>query len=983
MGTLEVLLDGRALGLGRPKQRALLAVLLLDANQAVSVDRLIEELWGDEPPKSARHGLEVYVSGLRKVIGADRIRTADPGYLLRVEPGELDFTRFEHLLHKGRRTLEAGRAGAARETLSDALALWRGPPLAGVPAGLHIEAATARLEDLRLAALEARLDADLALGRHDELVPELERLVAEHPLRESVWGRLMLALYRCGRQADALAAYQSARRRLVDELGIQPSLALQELERAILNHDRSLEVPPSDASDARLPVPAASFVGRRRELATLRVLLVRGDVRLVTLTGPGGIGKTRLAIEAARTVEREWSHGAAFVTLVRTRRHEEVPRLIAAALGLREADGTSVRETLKRHLADKELLLVLDNFEHVLESATLLSELLSSCPELTVLVTSRAPLHIYGERELPVPPLRVLGADSASGDLSEAAQLFIERAQSVAARDARGAESAAVIEEICVRLDGIPLAIELAAARARVLSPKALLARMGHRLQLLIGGPRDAPHRHRTLRAAIEWSHDLLGAEERRAFARLAVFVGGFSLETAEAVCGASVDQITVLRDNGLLRYDAGDRFAMLETIREFAAVQLAQSGTLAEMRREHGEYFVALAERAEPELRGPGQLEWLDRLDAEEANLWAVFDWAFEIRRPEAPLRLGAALWRYWEARGSLRRARALIDKALADAQHVAPRLRARALFSSARMALRQGDLKHALTAFAAGEDLFRAAEDAGGIALCLAGRGWIVHSIGPSWRAVELCREAVELARSSGESWIVGDALNNLGVALRAHGAPAGSRAALEESLALRRSIGDLEGVTAALNGLALLAVARDDLDEAEAFFLEAFAISEARRDLFYDAAREVVLGYIAFARTELVRAETLSLRALDSSRRHGYLQFTAYALELLAGIAAAEGRLDDAAMLRGSTLAAVERLGHRGRRAPGEASAGVEYDWDARAVNTVLADARGQLGPATWDAVVDKGRLLDVDAMVEFALGAASRGDAVRVA
>ena len=978
LGALEAFRDGVRLQLGPPKQQALLAVLLLNANRVVSIDDLRDELWGDEAPMSARHSVEVYVSGLRKALGADRITTVAPGYAVRVEPDEFDVDRFERLLRDGRRALATGRAGAARDLLAEALLLWRGEPLAGIAAGPRVENVVARLADLRLGGLEARIDAELELGICEELIGELQGLIAEHPLREALYSRLMLALYRSGRQADALEVFQRARKTLLDELGLEPSRPLQDLERSILNQDPAVERPVAAAVDIGLPAKPASFVGRLAELDSLRTVL--RSARLVTLTGAGGIGKTRLAIEAARLAAHRWRHGVAFVALAPVRRSEDVPAAIAAAIGLGALDG-SPETAVASHLRDRELLLVLDNFEHVREEATFVSKLVSSCPRLTVLATSRAPLRIYGEHEFAVPPLGVDGG--ASGGPSEAAVLFLDRAQ--AARPDAAAEpgDAELVEEICARLDGVPLAIELAAARMKILSAQDLLAAMVRPLELLVDGPRDVPERHRTLRAAIEWSHDLLGPAEQRAFARLAVFSGGFTLDTAEAVCGASVEQVGLLRDSGLLRADAGVRFGMLETIREFGAERLAESSELAELRRRHAEFFVRLAERAEPKLRGPDQVEWLRRLEAEQANLWAACDWAFEANRPDVPLRLVAGLWRYWEARASISQARRYLERALAKSADLDPSIRAKALFSSGRIAIRQGDLEQAATAFAAGEALSSELGDPGGTALCLAGRGWIVHSVGPTDEAVRLCRAAVELARSSQEDWIVADALNNLGVALRAGGDDPGSRAALEESLALRRAIGDLEGVTAALNGLALLAVANDDIDEADALFREAFAASEGRGDVFYDAARDVVLAYVAFARADMEQAETLSRQAFEASQRHGYRQFTAYSLELFAGIAASEGRFDHAALLVGAALATAEELGRSYRRRPGGRSPGVQYDWDARAVKSLLVQARRKVGAAAWEATVDKGRRLDPCQAVEQVFAGVPQRGRVRVA
>jgi predicted ATPase/DNA-binding SARP family transcriptional activator len=983
LGGLELLEGGRQLALGSPQQRALLATLLVNRGRTVSVDELIEELWPEHAPASAGHAVEVYVSRLRKVLhsdGATRLGTKGHGYALRVERDEMDVDQFEQLFERGRTALAEGRSEDAAAALRRALALWRGEPLAELPWGPQLRAEAGRLEGLRLSALEERIEADLARGRHASLIPELEALVAAEPLRERFRAQLMLALYRDARQADALALYQTTRRMLQEELGLEPSRTLQELERAILNQDPALEAPPRrPVRSVGLPAQLTPLIGREAELQQLIELLCSDDVRLITITGTGGIGKTRLALEAARFLEKEYGEGVAFVDLAATREPDRVAQAVANALGIEEQAGMSLLEAVAAQVGTRASLLLVDNFEHVIDAAPIVSALLGTTERLRVLVTSRVRLNLYGEYEYPVPALSVPPAgERAIEKLTryEAVELFVTCARRGMPNFKLQPENAHAVGEMCIRLDGIPLAIELAAARSRAFDPSTLLEQLDSRLPVLVGGPRDAPERQRSLRAAIDWSYDLLDSEERRVFERLSVFSGGWTADAAAAVCDADESNAESLVEKNLVirALDGEPRFSMLETIREYGLDRLRRSGALEDVRRRHAEFFVALAERADPELRGPAQLEWLARLDAEQSNISAAFAWALDAGRFELPLRIGASLWRYWEARGSITDARRRVDDALARSAGDATVARAPALFASGRMALRQGDLEHARNVFAEGRTLFDANGDKGGVALCTAGLGWVVHVVGPADEAVALCREAVQLARESGEEWVIADALNNLGVALRTAGDLAGSRAALEESLTLRRSIGDLEGVTAGLNGLALIAIAEDNFDEAEKLFGEAFAISEKRDDLFYAAAKSVVFAYLAFGRGDLRRATTLSVRALENCRRNGYQQFMAYAFETLAGIAAAEGRLRQAGRLLGAAISIAERIGRAAEVGGATTGAtqrdGVTYDWEARAVKRVLHEAARQLGSDVWNAAVTEGRELDVDEAHAFA-------------
>src|SRR5438874_7519983 len=403
LGPLSVSSDGTPVALGGQKRRALLAVLLLDANNVVSRDRLIDALWGEEPPDTARNTIQVYVSQLRKLLPDDVLETAPPGYRLILDPDAVDLFEFVRLSEEGRTALGAADAAGAAETLRAALALWRGAPLADLPWEPFAQAEIVRLEELRLAALEDRIEADLALGRHGQLVGELERLVAEQPLRERLRAQLMLALYRSGRQADALAVYQRARRTLVDELGIEPSESLRHLERGILEHDPSLDAPQTrPAPTRRTPTPPTPLLGRERELKALAELLRNDEARLVTLTGIGGIGKTRLALELVRRLAPEFRNGSAVATLATIREPGLVPRAILEALEVPEV-GQDAEELLAKSLAESELLLLVDNFEQVLPAARSIASLLDAAPKLKILATSRAPLHVAAEREFPVP----------------------------------------------------------------------------------------------------------------------------------------------------------------------------------------------------------------------------------------------------------------------------------------------------------------------------------------------------------------------------------------------------------------------------------------------------------------------------------------------------------------------------------------------------------------------------------------------------
>jgi predicted ATPase/DNA-binding SARP family transcriptional activator len=819
LGPLEVAVEGAVLPIGGARQRALLASLALSANRVVSRERLIDALWGEEPPETASNALQVAVHGLRKVLGAERIERRGDGYVLHLRSGELDLGRFEELV--ARASGEAPETAA--ETLAAALALWRGPPLGDVGAAPFATGEAARLEELRLAALEASLDARLESGASG-LVPELERLKEEHPYRERFRRQLMLALYREGRQADALDEYRGARSALL-ELGIDPSPELQELERAILRHDEAL-LARRVGREVRLPVPPAPIVGRELELAAITSLLAQPDVRLLTLTGPGGTGKTRLALEAAWQLAEELEE-TVFVDLAPIADHRLVVASIAGALG---AEPTLDAAEARVH--GRRVLLLLDNFEHVEQAAPAIGELLSSTPLLRALVTSRGRLHLAGEHEYPVPPLPVpepgLEADLDAFERSQAVQLFLARARASRPGYEVTGENAPAVGAICRALEGLPLALELAAARLRMLSTEDLLGRLTRRLEALTGGPRDAPVRQRTLRATIDWSFELLSPEEQEVFRRLAVFRGGFDLAAAGEVAGSKAETLEALVERSLLLLDAeAARFGLLETVREYALERLESSGELEAVARRHAEHYLRMAEEAGPVLLTAEGGPWLARLDREHDNLRAALAAARDLGLHDLHLLVCGELWRFWYLRAYFAEGRRWLESALEDGEARPPTLRAAALKSLGILANEHGDAAEALRRADEALGLYRELGDERGVLSSLTVLGNAAMKAGEIDRARTSFEESGAIARNLDRPEDVAVSLSNLAsIALKAEDFE-GAEELLGESLAIMREAGREDAVAVALLNLGYARVRRGRPGEAVPVVEEGIAI------------------------------------------------------------------------------------------------------------------------------------------------------------
>jgi len=1055
LGPIEAYERGLALELGGLRERTLLARLLLSANRVVPADRLAEDLWSGRPPGHSMATLRVYISRLRRVLGpgAGILETQAPGYRLNVTDDQLDAARFERLVRAADAEMSAGQPEQAAESLREALDLWRGPALLDVAEFAFAQADASRLEEARLSALENRVEADLACGRHAGLIGELETLAGSHPLREQLTRQHMLALYRCGRQADALSAYAGLRVRLAEELGIDPSPDLRRLQERILRQDPALDWhrgeaagrerdpvpgtgggaeprPPADQVVShpgalpapRLPTEATSFVGREAELSTIAELL--GLSRLVTLTGPGGSGKSRLALRAAAQAAGDFSDGVWLVELASIVRPSLVVPAVALALSVREEPGRPLLDSVISRLQASAALLIMDNCEHVVDAAAeVIAALLRSCPQVRILATSQLRLNVSGEASWPVPPLTLpspRAADPGAAAEAESVRLFCDRAAFARPGFLLDAANTPAVSDVCRQLDGIPLAIELAAARVCALTPAQLAARLGNRFRVLTGGSRVGLPRHRTLAAAIDWSHDLLSEAERVCFRRMAVFAGGCTIDAAEAVCHddalpseAVFETVAALVDRSLLTTEERSgsmRYGMLESIRQYALERQAEAREEAELRRRHLAWMLDFA--AQADLDGPDQGAWLDLVEAELDNVRACLEWSLAPPAgragadPALALQLAGALSRFWVVRGPVGVGRRILDAALAAAGPDADqRLRAVALDGAGQLAAVQADQDGQRAYHEESLAIWRELGDDARIVSCLGDLGAVAHVRGEYRAARSMYTEALELAQRAGDARKMARALSglgrlalhqgdldqatayyiesmtrfrdagdlrlatlilgNLGVVATNQGDLDLARDRLEEHLRNANRLGDRKLTGGALTNLGLVAYHAGDLDESAQLHQQALEIAELIGDPRLAAVALTNLGMVAAGRHDYAAAAGFHLRSLDLAEAAGEPRSIAENLEELAAAEAAAGHAARGATLFGASQALRETIG-----APAP-----EADL-ARFVDA-MDHAAAVLGDAAFSEAHAAGRAMSVQQAVALARSRAPSG------
>ena len=728
------------------------------------------------------------------------------------------------------------------------------------------------------------------------------------------------------------------------------------------------DFPPLKTLDRRsgtLPVQPTPLIGRKSEVATIGQLLRREDVRLVTLTGPGGTGKTRLGLQVASELRDVFVDGVFFVSLAPINDPVLVMPTIAQALGIRDGVGQPLSTRLAEVLQQQQVLLLLDNFEQVVGAASQVADLLTSCPQLKMLVTSREVLHVRAEHEFAVPPLELPDLahlpDHAVLALSPSVALFLQRAQAVKPEFQLTTSNARAVAEICIRLDGLPLAIELAAARMKLLSPQVLLARLGRRLAILTGGARDVPTRHQTLRNTIEWSYHLLNAWEQRLFRWLSVFVGGCTLQAAEAVCtgsddgvGLALDGIASLIDKSLLQRleqtgegDEEPRLLMLETIREYGLEALTASGEGEDARQAHTGFFLSLAEEAEPALKGPLLVMWLDRLEREHDNLRAALQWALEGGRAETALRLGIALERFWVVRGHRIEGLAFLERALAGSSGVATDLRAKALLAAARLAFIQSHYDQGEVLAQESLALFRQLGDRRGIALSLDRLGMAAWRRGDFRAARVLMEEDLALFKEVDDRDRVAWSLFTLGLLNNKQGDYTRACTLFEESLTLFRELGNKRGIAASLTQLAgTLFVSQGNQAMIYPLLEEGLSLDREVGDKEGMAVASLLLGWVALKQGDVATARTRVEESLVLYREMEHREGMAEALSLLGRVEATRGDHAFARSLYEESLAIAKDIGDKELIASGlEGMASVvagqgEPAWAARLWGTAEA-------------------------------------------
>jgi len=1015
LGPFDARAAGQRIIIRGSTERALLARLAMDGNRPVSTGRIISDLWGDRAPRRPRQAIHALVFRLRRDLGemAAALETSDHGYSLRLDADGLDLWRFEALVGLSRRARADGGLDAAARHLTEALALWRGDALTGLDDCPFVPSRARQLAESRFETLIERIEIDLDRGLHARLIPELEALVLQWPTHEGLCRLLMTGLYRSGRQVDALAAYEGLRKRLAGQFGLDPSPRLKELELEVLRQDPGLDwrvpaAPPSQpqgqpsvrpaplpdapgpppgppgalpdppgmpgpASSAHadsgpqrdrirgsLPHPLTSFIGREAELADISALV--GRHRLVTIAGSGGCGKTRLAIAAGHLLARDVD--VRFVRLEGLTDGDLVPVAVAEALGVRLGRGQSATTELTDALADRDVLVLLDNCEHVLPAcAGLVVAVLESAPGVRFLLTSREQLSVPGEAVRRLRPLAAPrpGEPDETVDASEAVQLFRDRAAAaVGSAEQLGRAALPAIAEVCRQLDGIPLAIELAAVRLATLSLDQLSSRLADRFNVLHAGARTALPRHRTLLAAMTWSHDLLDEQERCLFRRLAVFASAFPLEAAEIVCaggpaapGDICDLLARLAAKSLVvveRSDGEVEYRLLNTIREYADSWLVDAAERDGLARRHHDWCLDQAAGAARALHDGDQPRWARRMRSCMDDIRTALDWA--LRPDGETVALAGEMWQVWEMRGQEREGRQWLGRALARGAGARPEERANLLLGAAVFARGADDFDEAHQFLQQAAGIYRDLADAEGTARCCLelGRLLVLESkLGPAERCADDARRQYrDLADEWGVAWanvlagnvlmvrgdyqaasrmlepalaaghrldnpvLVGDTVVFLGLVAVRTGCVREAAGYFEEALRIGRMLGSDALVNVALANLGVVAGHEGDHGRALALLDEALAMARQRGEPLAVARILLESGEIVGRQGEHSRSQALANDALRMYAEIGAFSPVSQCLDVLARASLSLGRIPRAATLLGAADAARRDLG-----------------------------------------------------------------------
>lgn len=972
LGRLRLLVSGREIEPGewpsRPA-RLLTVRLLLAAGRAVSRARLVDDLWPHLDADAGRNSLSKALNGARAVLEPGRARR-ESGQFLTADREWITWNPDVVISTDAGRFENAVRAAAAlpvqqrRSGLNDALSLYQGDLLDEEPGA---EWAEGRRFALRAMWRQAVLDLvalDHAEGATTVSFPLVEKLVAADPADEEAHRAIMRAYLIAGQPERALLSYRICADALMRELGVAPGSKTKVFLTEILSEQSGAAqtvVPgrPPDRRRVRAPVPATPLIGRDNELGELEDLLAQRGVRLVTLTGPGGVGKTRLVLELARRLGPDFAQGACFVDLAAVRQPDLVLPAIAQTLGIHESRRRPLSETVCDALIDEEMLLIFDNFEHVVESAAIVAELLATSEGIMALATSREPLLLRAEHTYSVPPLAIPNPERlprlpALGSV-ESVALFLARARQVSPGFELTEENAGSVAGICAWLDGLPLAIELAASQVRDQSPESVLAGLTNRLSGLARGYRDLPDRHRTMRDAIAWSYELLDDAGQACFRRLSVFTGSISLVAAEHVwdtvsprtqkpgqpAGTAnpplTELVASLAEKSLihLRIDGIDRCALLETIREYGLERLAVSGEALATRQAHASWFAALAGAAAAELYGPDQIDWLDRLDADRANLNAALAWSIEQTDSATATRLATALWRFWLAKSAFAEGVAWIERVLVLESDIATADRAELSYAAGSLLNRMGNYETARQRHAAALRLWKAMSDRRGEARALVALAALKRREGDFDQAREILAKAMSLASHEGYDAGVASALNHLGLTATMQGRLDEAEEYFSESLTLHQDLGDRYGESIVLNNLGEIASEHQDLETAANYYEASLRIAREMDSRDGTAAELANLAGVRLQMGDIERARALAAEAVETLRAIAGVDYLPQALGMLGEAQRMAGDLVHAQESFQEALALNQRLGDQSQVAACmEALAGIKEALAAQA-------------------------------------------------